>query len=112
MSKDFYSKIHSIILNVEHEKKQTVQKKQEFLKTELEPIKKDIIENAKKFGKTMWVRYYPPNYILAKLSLKDIQNILSEEFEGFTIQFTNLDVYNRYFTIVYDVTAQAGNTNT
>jgi hypothetical protein len=80
-------------------------KKQEFLKTELEPIKKDIIENAKKFGKTMWVRYYPPKYILAKFSLKDIQNILSEEFEGFTITWTNFDVFNRYFSIVYDVTA-------
>lgn len=104
MSKDFYSKIHSIIENVENENKAALEiKKSEFLKTELEPIKEKIIQNSQKFGKTMCVEYDPPSNILAKFSIADIQKILTEELEGFTIGWRYRDMVHKHFVIVYDV---------
>lgn len=106
MSKDFYYKIHSIVENIENEEKRVREiNKKQFVKTELETIQENIELAAKKDGKYMLVRYSPPDYILAKMSLIEINDVLKEELEGFFIGLTpnhNVNTNGKYFVIRFD----------
>lgn len=101
MSKDFYYHISAIVNNIEDENKRVLEvKKKEFLKTELDTIKKEIKLNAQKYGKSMIAVYIPPDYIIAKLSIFNIKAILEEELEGFSIRMC-LRISPVSFTIRY-----------
>ena len=102
MSKDFYYQIAAIVNNIEDENNRILEiKKKEFLKTELEPIKENIKLNAQKYGKSMCVKYTPPDYIRAKLLLSDIHNILAEELKGFNIGWEGGNRSHPSFVITY-----------